>query len=113
MIKILVRILIFSLAVFLASYFVGGVTLAGFIPALIAGALLSVIHFIIKPIIKIITLPINLITFGLFALVLNAAFFWFASTLIGGFVVETFVAAFWGAVVVSIVNWVFDSMIDG
>lgn len=112
MIKIIVRVLIFSLAVFVASYFVNGVFVTGVVPALIAGALLSILHFIIKPVLQIITLPINLITFGLFALILNSIFFWFVSTLIPGLSVANFIAAFWGAVVVSVVNWIFDSMID-
>lgn len=112
MIKIVVRVLIFSLAVFAASYFVNGVFISGIVPALIAGVLLSVLHFIIKPVLQIITLPINLLTFGFFALILNSIFFWFVSTLIPGLSVANFVAAFWGAVVVSIVNWIFDTIID-
>jgi len=110
--NILVRPLVFIFAVFLASYFVTGVSFNGWLALVIAGVLLSFVHFIIKPIVKIITLPINLITFGLFALVINALFFWFVANLIPGFDVSSFVAAFWGALVIAVVNGIIDVFID-
>jgi len=110
--KFILRFIVFTLAIVASAYFVSGVFVEGIVPALIAGALLTLIHSIIKPIIKVITLPINLVTFGLFALVLNGIFFWFVSTLINGFSVSDFVSAVWGAVVVSIINWLFNLIVD-
>lgn len=110
--KFILRFVVFTLAVIAAAYFVPGVFVEGVVPALIGGALLTIIHSVIKPVIKVITLPINLITFGLFALVLNGVFFWFVSTLISGFAVSDFVSAVWGAVVVSIVSWLFNMIAD-
>lgn len=110
--KFILRFVVFTLAIVAAAYFISGVFIEGLVPALIAGVLLTFIHSAIKPVIQIITLPINLITFGLFALVLNGVFFWFVSTLISGFSVADFTSAVWGAVTVSIVNWLFNKIVD-
>ena len=100
------------LAVIASAYFVEGITVVGILPAVIAGAVLIFIHTIIKPIIKILTLPINILTLGIFALVLNALFFWFVSTVVSGFSVDVFVDAIWGSVIVSLLNWLADKVID-
>jgi putative membrane protein len=61
----------------------------------------------VKPIIKVLTLPINILTLGLFSLFINGAIFWYlGSGLIRGFSVRNFTAAFVGAIVVSIINWI-------
>lgn len=74
--------------------------------ALIVGACLALVNKFIKPIINILTLPLNIITLGLFSLVINGAIFWYlGSGVIKGFTVTTFTAAFVGALVVSILNW--------
>lgn len=96
------------LAVLAADYLVAGIHLDGITTALIAGAALTIIQTIIKPIVKILTLPITLITLGLFLLILNALFFWFVSGLVPGMTVDTFIAAFLGSLVVSALNWLFD-----
>lgn len=100
------------LAVIAAAYFVPGIEVVGVLPAVIAGAVLVFLHTIIKPIIKILTLPINLLTLGIFALVLNGLFFWLVSGVVSGFSVETFTDALWGSVIVSILNWLADKVID-
>ncbi len=106
---LLLRVIVFTGAVFLASQIVSGIAFSGLGALVIAGALLALIHSVIKPVIKIITLPLSIITFGLFALVINAAFLWFVGNVIPGFSVSDFVAAFWGALVVAIVNWIIDT----
>lgn len=100
------------LAVIAAAYFVSGIEVVGVLPAIIAGAVLVFIHTIIKPIIKILTLPINILTLGIFSIVLNGLFFWFVSTIVSGFSVESFTDALWGSVIVSILNWLSDKVID-
>lgn len=74
--------------------------------ALIVGACLTLFNMFIKPIVNILTLPINIVTLGLFSLVINGVLFWYLGTLIKGFEVTTFTAAFVGALLVSIINWV-------
>ena len=103
--KIILHWILLSLAVFAKTYIVSGISLSPVIStALIVGACLTLFNMFIKPIINILTLPINLLTLGLFSLVVNAALFWYLGTLITGFKVTTFYAAFVGALLVSIIN---------
>lgn len=106
--KLFFRFVFMVLAVLAADYLIAGIHLDGITTALIAGAALTIIQVIIKPIVKILTLPITLITLGLFLLILNALFFWFVSGLVPGMTVDTFMAAFLGSLVVSALNWLFD-----
>lgn len=73
---------------------------------LVAALVLGLINTIIRPIVKILTLPINILTFGLFGLVINALMLWVVSSVVSGFVVQGFGAAFWGALILSIVSGV-------
>jgi putative membrane protein len=59
----------------------------------------------LKPIINILTLPLNIITLGFFSLVVNGALFWYLGTIVNGFSVDTFTAAFVGALLVTVINW--------
>ncbi len=102
--KIILHWIIISAAVYGLAYFIPNITISIWWIALIIGAILYFIHQIVKPIIKILTLPINLITFGLFSIVLNVLFFWFPSVIISGFKVETLTAALIGGIVISLVN---------
>jgi len=104
------RWLMLILAVIASAYFVSGITVVGILPALIAGAVLLLIYTIIKPVVKILTLPINLVTLGLFSLVLNVLFFWFASKVVPGFNVDTFLSALLGSLIVSVLNWLTDKV---
>lgn len=104
--KIILHWLILSVAVFVTTKIVPGVILDPIYTALIVGACLTLFNMIIKPVINILTLPINIITLGLFSLVINGALFYYLGTLIKGFHVETFYASFIGALLVSIINWI-------
>jgi putative membrane protein len=61
---------------------------------------------VVKPIISILTLPLNILTLGLFSIVINGAFFWFVGQIIQGFSVSSFKAAIIGALVISIITWI-------
>lgn len=103
--KIILHWLILTVAIFIVPYAVDGIAVNSVIVAIIVAAVLGFINTIIRPVVGILTLPLNLITFGLFSLVLNGLFFWFTAKIIDGFDVATFSAAFWGAFIVSILNW--------
>lgn len=103
---ILLRWFITTLAVFALPYFVAGVTVNSVLTALIVAACLVFINMVIKPIVTILTLPINILTLGLFSLILNGIFFWFVAQIIAGFTVASFTAAIIGALVISIINWI-------
>ncbi len=115
---ILLRWFITTLAVFSLPYFVSGVTIDAvslpqkIIIALMVSACLIFVALVVKPIVSLLTLPINIVTLGLFSLVLNGAFFWFVSRLIDGFNVSTFKAAIIGALFVAIINWIMNKFID-
>src|ERR1035437_1041293 len=104
--KIILHWIILSVAVFVTTKIISGITLDPIWVALIVGACLTLFNMFIKPIINILTLPINIITLGLFSLVINALLFLYLGTLIKGFHVDTFYAAFVGALLVSIINWI-------
>lgn len=111
--SILIRLLINALAILLVAYFVPGVFVAGFYTALIVAIVLGILNILVKPLLILLTLPITLITFGLFTLVINALLFWFSGTFIKGFYVDGFMAAFIGALVVSVASWLGHRMTDG
>src|SRR5258706_3968814 len=100
--KIFLHWLILSAAVYFVPKVVSGITVNGILTAIIVGAILYFINSVIKPIIKILTLPLTIITLGLFSLVLNALFFWLVATIVPSFHIVSFTAAFWGSLVVSI-----------
>ncbi len=110
--KIILRTIIFIAAVYGASLLVSGISYSTWKALILMGLVLVLAHTIIKPIIKIITLPISIITLGLFSLVINAGLFWFAGNIISGFSVLTFMAAFWGGLIVAVANSLFSSFID-
>jgi len=104
--RIILHWIILSVAVFVTTKIIPDITVDPIWTALIVGACLTLFNMIIKPVINILTLPINIITLGLFSLVINGALFWYLGVLIEGFNVGTFYAAFIGALLVSIINWV-------
>src|ERR1035437_7999381 len=104
--KLFFHWLIAALAIGIAAYIVPGVsvTLAG---ALIAAVVLGALNLFIRPILIVLTLPINILTLGLFSLVINAFLVWLATLVVPGFAVADFWTAILFALVLSIVNWVF------
>lgn len=105
--KLFFHWLISALAIGIAAYVVPGVavTLMG---ALVAAVVLGALNLFIRPILVILTLPINILTLGLFSLVINALLVMLASYLVPGFLVVGFWTAFLFALVLSVVNWVFN-----
>lgn len=104
MIKAILKLLFSAGAILAIAYIFTEITVTDFETALIVAVVLAIFSFTIKPIMKLITLPINLITFGLFGLVINAGLLWGASLLVDGFAIDTPVAAFLGALVVLVIN---------
>ena len=97
-----------SLALLSAPYLIPGITIANFYTALVAVFVLGILHITVRPVLLLLTLPINMFTLGLFSLVLNALIFWFLSTIVKGLQVDGFVSAFLGALFVSAVLFVTD-----
>lgn len=101
---LLTKWLLNALALLLAAYLVAGIRVDGLYVALIATLLLGILNIIVKPILIILTLPINILTLGLFTFVINGLLFWFLGTFVKGFHVDGFLAAIMGALIVSIVS---------
>ena len=109
---ILLRWFITTLAIFALPYFVAGISVNTILTAVVVAACLVFINMIIKPIVSILTLPINILTLGLFSLVINGVFFWIVARLISGFTVDGLKAAIIGALVIAIVNWIVGKFVD-
>jgi putative membrane protein len=102
----LLRVLVNILAIVLAAAVVPGITLDGILPAVAAGLLLGLINAVVRPILLVLTLPITLVTLGLFLFVLNGLCLWFVASVVKGFHVAGFWSAILGALCVSLVSWV-------
>lgn len=101
-----------ALALILVSYLVPGVIVAGFYSALIAALLLGFANAIIRPILLLLTLPINLLTLGLFTFVVNAAMILLVSSIVKGFEVESFSVALLAAVLLWFIGWITNTLFE-
>lgn len=106
MTKLIGKLLIVVLAILFVAHFVPGIAVSGFYIALIVAIILGVLNLTLKPILLILTLPITIITFGLFAFILNAFLFWFIASFVEGFSIEGFLPALLGATIVSGFGWI-------
>jgi putative membrane protein len=105
MIGFVLRLLISALGLWLASSIVPGVYVAGVGTLLVAALLLGVVNAVVRPILFILTLPITVLTLGLFLLVINAGMLGLVALLLPGFTVTGFFPALGGSIVVSAVSW--------
>ncbi len=103
--KFLISILLNGLLVFMAARFIDGVYIESYGVAVLTGMVLGVINFIIKPIITLLTLPITIITFGLFLLVINGAMVMLADSILQGFAVSGLGSAIWFSLLLSVLNF--------
>ncbi|MHA3904336.1 phage holin family protein [Castellaniella sp. WN] len=93
-----------AVALLIVAYILPGITVASFGSALIAALVLGLLNAVVKPLLILLTLPLTIVTLGLFLLVLNALVFWFAGSILKGFQVDGFWWAVIGALVYSIVS---------
>jgi putative membrane protein len=106
--RFIVQILVNALAIFLADYLVPGIIFEGDILTLfIAGLLLGLINFFIKPILKIISAPLIALTLGLFIIVINIALLWLLEYFVPELTITGFWSYFWGVLIISLVNMFF------
>jgi len=105
----IIQIVGLSLVVFYGlPAIIPGIAIDGGRAAIIAAVVFAFINFAIKPILRVITLPLNFLSFGLFGLLINVLLFWFVASIVEGFFVRDFIAAFWGAVAMTAASWVLD-----
>ena len=108
--RLLLRWLISAATLMLIAYYLPGVAVASFYAALIAALILGLLNALVRPLLLLLTLPVNIITLGLFTFVVNALVFWLASSIAKGFYVDGFWPAFWGALIMWIVGLVINSL---
>jgi len=106
----ILRALIAALGLWLATEWVDGILVSSATTLILAALLLGIVNAIVKPVAVILTLPITLVTLGLFLLVVNAAMLGLVAALLPGFAITGFWPAFWAALIVSIVSWVGNAM---
>jgi putative membrane protein len=101
------RLIINMIAILIISYlFPRMIRVDGFLAALVAAFLLGVVNAVIRPVLVLLTLPLTLVTLGLFLLVINGLMLWLVSALVRGFQVSGFWGAVLGSILISIVSWI-------
>lgn len=110
--KLILRFALTSGAFWVVAHYVPGISVASWQAAVVLALLWGLIGFTVKPVLLLLTLPINILTFGLFTLVINGFLLWLLGGVVKGFEVDTFVHALIGALVLSflvgIINWFLD-----
>lgn len=112
MLRILLVWILNAVALWLVTQLLPGVHIAQWWPdALIAVLVLGLVNTLVRPILVILTLPVTILTLGLFLLVINALLFWVVGSILKGFAVDSFWWAFIGAFLYSVFSWAFSSLL--
>lgn len=109
---LILRFLFGVAGLWIAAHIVHGISYASLGSLLVAALLLGVINAVIRPILVILTLPLTLITFGLFLLVINALTLKLVTLFLHGFHVRDFWPAVWGALIVSVCSWIGQALVE-
>ena len=105
--RLLLHWILNAVALLIVSHFVEGFVVSNVVSALIAVVVIGLFNATLGLLLKIITLPLGILTFGIFFLVVNAVILWFSSKFVPGFAVTTFKAAFLGALALAVVHLLF------
>ncbi len=111
--SLIIRWFINALALMLVAYLYSGVQVTGIVQALIAALVLGLVNAIIRPILVILTLPVTVLTLGLFIFIINAFLFWFVAEVVKGFNVSGFMAALIGSLMYSVITIITSWLISG
>ena len=109
--RILLVWLVNTLALIAVAYLMPSISVASFSSALIAALILGLVNAFIRPLLILLTLPVTVITLGLFIFVINGLLFWLAGSVTDGFTVQGFWAGFLGAILFSIVSWALSALV--
>jgi putative membrane protein len=103
--------LINTAALFSLPYLMSSITIGSFGSALLAALILGLINALVRPVLVLLTLPVTIVTLGLFIFIINGLMFWFVSSLVSGFHVAGFWAAVGGALLYSIISWALSTLL--
>jgi putative membrane protein len=102
---LLLRVLLNALALLVADYFVDGMVLSGPFATMVAALVLGIVNVLVKPVLFLLTLPLTLLTLGLFIFVLNGLCLGLTAALVPGFEITSFWSAVGGALIITLVSW--------
>ena len=109
---LIIRWLVLAVAIMAASYLLEGIEVKGFFPALGAAAMLGILNAFLRPVLLILTLPINILSLGLFTFIINALMLKMASGVIPGFDIRGFWTALFGALIITLISWLLNAFIS-
>ncbi len=104
MLSLIARWIVNAAALLLVAYLYPGVVVTSFVAALIAALVLGLVNAVVRPLLVILTLPVTIVTLGLFLFVINALLFWLVAEVVKGFEVTGFVAALVGSILYSLIT---------
>jgi putative membrane protein len=108
----LIRAVVNALAIWLATVIVPGIEARSVTTVIVAALVLGLVNAIVRPVLLVLTLPLTLVTLGLFLFVLNALCLWLTSAVVPGFDVRGFWPAFWGSLIVSALSWAVNGFVS-
>jgi putative membrane protein len=112
MVKLIFKWLLSASALLLVAYVYDGVEVSSFASALLAALVIGLLNAFVRPVLVVLTLPVTMLTLGLFLFVINALMFWAASALLDGFQVRNFVAALIGSILYTVCGMVIESALE-
>jgi putative membrane protein len=110
---VLLRWLVLTAAVLAASWLLDGIRVDSLLSAVLAAATLGILNAFLRPLIILLTLPVNILTLGLFTFVINALMLQIVSEVIPGFTVRGFWTAVFGALIIGVVSWLLNTFVGG
>jgi putative membrane protein len=111
--RLLIKWLLSALALLAVAYLYSGVQVSTYTSALLAAAVIGLLNMFVRPVLVVLTLPVTIVTLGLFLFVINALLFWAASGLLPGLHVNSFFAALVGSLIYSLLGLVIESALGG
>src|SRR5688500_6965952 len=111
MVKLLLVWLINAVALIAVAYLLPGIGVSSFVTALIAALVLGLVNAVIRPILVLLTLPVTILTLGLFIFVINGLLFWGVGSFIEGFEVAGFWSGVLGAIIFSLISWALSALV--
>lgn len=110
--KLIIKWLLSAAALLLVAYLYSGVQVSSFTAALVAAFVIGLFNIVLRPVLVVLTLPVTVVTLGLFLFVINALMFWAAAYVLDGFQVSGFVGALVGSLIYSVLGIVIDSALE-
>jgi len=110
--KLILKWLLSAAALLCVAYLYSGVVISSFGAAMIAAFVIGLFNMLLRPVLVVLTLPVTLVTLGLFLFVINALMFWSAAGVLQGFYVRDFIAALWGSLIYSALGLLIDSAFE-